>query len=158
MNQLILAILLSLAPIFELRGGMPVAINYALKNSLPLIPIIALIILANIAVIFIVFYFLDNFHKKFIKLKFYKRFFSAYLSSLQKKVDKLEKSYMASGFIALMIFVAVPLPGTGAWTGAIIAWILGLERKESSIAIALGVVIAGIIIALGTLGVISILN
>ncbi len=50
------------------------------------------------------------------------------------------------GSIGLAIFVGIPLPATGAWTGCLIAWILGLERKKSLLAISLGVVVAGIIV------------
>jgi uncharacterized membrane protein len=57
------------------------------------------------------------------------------------------------GYIALMIFVAIPLPGTGAWTGTLIAWTLGLNRLKSFIAIAVGVLIAGLLVLLLSLGV-----
>jgi len=110
-------------------------------------------IAANILIIFPIFFFLDNFHNKLMKLSFYRRLFNAYLRKLRKKVDDFEKKKAVYGFAALMIFVAVPLPGTGAWTGTIIAWILGLERKKSIISIALWVIIAGILIGLATLGV-----
>jgi len=73
----------------------------------------------------------------------------------QKKVDKFEKRYETLGFLALVLFVSIPLPGTGAWTGCLISWSLGLDRKKSIIVISLGVLIAGIIILLGTLGFIN---
>lgn len=157
-NQLLLAILLTIAPISELRGGMPVAIDYARNAGISLLPIITLIILANVSIIFLIFLFLDEFHENLMKFKFYKRVFGAYLKKTQKKIDEFEEKYEKSGFLALMIFVAVPLPGTGAWTGTIIAWLLGLERKKSILAIAFGVAIAGIIVALATLGIINIFN
>lgn len=157
-NQLVLAILFTLAPILELRAGMPVAIDYAIKNNISLIPIILLIILVNIFVIFFIFWFLDTFHHKLIKLKFYKRFYEMYLRKIQKKVDKFEAKYEAYGMLALCLFVAIPLPGTGAWTGSIIAWILDLERKPSLIAISIGVIIAGILISLASLGILTIFN
>ena len=59
------------------------------------------------------------------------------------------------GFLALVLFVAVPLPGTGAWTGCLASWLLGLERKKSILAIACGVLIAGIYVLLGTMGIIG---
>ena len=52
------------------------------------------------------------------------------------------------GFLALTLFVGIPLPGTGAWTGCLIAWILGLNRKKSVLSITLGVVIASILVIL----------
>ena len=58
-------------------------------------------------------------------------------------------------FIALVLFVAVPLPGTGAWSGSLVSWVLGLDRGKSILAIALGVLIAGLLIFLGMFGFIS---
>ncbi len=153
--QLIWAIILAMAPVSELRGGMPVAIDYALKNNIPLVPIIALIILANIVVVFFIFYFLDTLHKKLMKIPLYKKGFKIYLARMQKKVDRFEEKYSASGFSALAIFVAIPFPTTGAWTGTFIAWILGLNRRKSIIAISIGVLIAGIIMALASLGILN---
>ena len=54
-----------------------------------------------------------------------------------------------------MLFVAVPLPGTGAWSGCLVSWLLGLDRKKSILAISLGVIIAGLIILFASLGVFS---
>ena len=152
MNQLLLAILLTIAPISELRGGMPLAIKYALDNSFSLVPIIFLIILCNILIIFVLFFFLDNLHERFMNLRFYKKFYNLYLRKIQKRIDKFEDKHENYGFWALVLFVAIPFPTTGAWTGAIISWILGLERKRSLLAVSLGVVIAGIVVALGSLG------
>jgi uncharacterized membrane protein len=59
------------------------------------------------------------------------------------------------GFLALALFVAIPLPMTGAWTGALIAWLLGLKRWKSFIAIAFGVIIAGILVTLISVGLIN---
>ena len=137
---------------------MPFAINYALDNNLSIfaiIMIIILIILINILVVFFIFWFLDTLHHGLLNIKSYKRFYKAYLRRIQKKVDKFEARYETYGMIALTLFVAVPLPGTGAWTGSLVAWLLELERKESIIAIAIGVIIAGIIISLASLGIIT---
>ena len=154
-NQLIWAFLLTILPISELRAGMPIAIDYALKNSLPLIPIIFFIILANMLIVLFIFWFLDSFHHILIRNRVYRKFYESYLRRIQKKVDKFEKNHAAYGFTALMLFVAVPLPTTGAWTGTVIAWLLGLNRKQSLIAIMLGVLIAGIIVSLISLGILS---
>jgi len=157
--KLILAIILSILPISELRGGLPLAIIYANQHQIPIYLVFSLIVLANILAIFIAFYFFDNLHKKvFMKNKWYKKVFSSYMKKLQNKVNKFEDKYSAIGFLALTIFVAIPLPGTGAWTGCIISWLLDLDRKKSILSIALGVIIAGILMLLGTLGMISIFS
>jgi uncharacterized membrane protein len=150
--SIIFYIIISALPIVELRGGLPLAINYAIENNLPISLVFFLIVLTNILVIFFVFYFLDNLHKIFLKNSWYKKFFNFYLNKMQKKIDKFEKKYSALGFLTLIIFVAIPLPGTGAWTGCFVSWILGLDRKKSIFSIATGVLIAGILVLLATLG------
>ncbi|MFA7707936.1 MAG: small multi-drug export protein [Candidatus Pacearchaeota archaeon] len=150
--KIIYSLILTILPISELRGGLPLAIIYAIENNIPIIFIFSLVILLNILVIFFIFYFLDNIHKAFMKFKIYNKFYNKYIEKFQKKVDKFEKKYSNLGFLALVLFVAVPLPVTGAWSGCLVSWILELDRKKSILAISLGVFIAGIIILLGTLG------
>lgn len=156
--RFIIALILSILPISELRGGLPLAILYARDNNLPIMLVFISVVLANIFAIFIAFFFLNVLHKGFMKINFYRRFFSNYIKRFQAKADKFEKKYKSLGFFALAIFVAIPLPGTGAWTGVLLSWLLNLNRKKSIIAIALGVLIAGIIILFGTLGFISVFS
>lgn len=153
--RLLYAILLTILPGTELRFGLPIAILYAKDYGIPLILIFLLIVLVNVLLIFFVFFFFDNLHKGLLHFKFYKKFFDLYLKKVHKRVAKFEKRYKSIGFLALVLFVAVPLPGTGAWTGGIVSWLLNLNRKKSIFAIALGVLIAGLLIFLGTIGFIS---
>ncbi len=67
-------------------------------------------------------------------------------------MHELEPQMNKYGYLALAIFVGIPLPITGAWTGTLIAWLLDLNRKKSFIAIASGVIIAGVLVTLATLG------
>ncbi len=150
--RIIIAIILSMLPISELRGGLPLAIVYANQHSIPLLLIFPLIVGANILAIFLAFFFLDKVHHVFLKNKAYKKFFDAYIIRIQRKIDKFEKKYSSLGFLALTLFVAVPLPATGAWTGCLLSWILDLDRKKSILSIALGVLIAGFLMLFGTLG------
>ncbi|MCK5624695.1 small multi-drug export protein [Candidatus Pacearchaeota archaeon] len=153
--KLLYAILLTLLPVFELRVGLPLAMLYAQENGVSLILVFLLIVLINILLIFIIFFFLDHIHKWLMNFKFYEKFFKASLKRFQKRVDKFEKRHAALGFIALTLLIAVPLPGTGAWSGSLVAWILGLDRRKSILSIALGVLIAGLLIFLGMFGFIS---
>ena len=155
MNQLLLSLILSFLPVSELRGGLPVAINYALKNNIPILNVFLLVLLANILVIFFAFFFLDFINKGLLKIPSYKRFFLNYSNHLEIKKKKLKKQIDNYGYIALAVFVGIPLPMTGAWSGCLIAWLLNLDRKKSYISIALGVLMAGIIVLLATLGIIS---
>ena len=150
--KIIYALVLTVLPISELRLGLPLALSYAREESVPIALVFSLVILLNVLLIFFVFYFLDNIHSLLMKVKTYSRLFDFYIRKLQKRIDKFEERYSTQGFLALALFVAVPLPGTGAWTGCLVAWLLGLERKKSIFAISTGVIIAGILILIGTLG------
>jgi len=152
MNQLLIAIILSVLPIFELRLALPLAIDYAMKNSLPIFPLFLLIVLLNILIIFVIFIFLNFLHEEFMKISVYRKVFGFYINRLQKKVDKVERKMPKYGYLALTLLVAIPLPGTGAWTGCLVAWLLGLEKKKAIPAIALGVILAGVIVLGASLG------
>ena len=150
--RLLWAVILTIMPVTELRIGLPVAIFYAIEQNIPIWLIFSLIVLLNVLIIFFIFYFLDHFHHIFLKFNPYKKLFEKYVEKFQKKVDKFEKKYETLGFLALVLFVAVPLPGTGAWTGCLLSWLVGLDRKRSILAISIGVLIAGLFILFGTLG------
>ena len=154
--QLIIAILLTMAPVVELRGGLPVAIQYALSHGYAVTPIFLLILILNILMIFPILFFLDYFHKRLLKFKAYNKFAEIYLKRVQRKAEKIEKKMGSLGYLALALFVGVPLPGTGAWTGSIILWFLDLDRKKAIPSVALGVCIAGIAILITTLSVLKI--
>tara|TARA_Y100000310_G_scaffold282567_1_gene303901 strand:+ start:2393 stop:2872 length:480 start_codon:yes stop_codon:yes gene_type:complete len=151
--QIIIGLLLTILPVFELRGGLPVIVEYAIRNNVSVWPWFVLVLILNILIIFFIFWFLDTLHESFMKIRFYRRVMEKYLEKLRKKSDKIEKKIHEVGYIALALFVAIPLPGTGAWTGTLVAWTLGLERWKSFLAIALGVTIAGLIILFASLGI-----
>ena len=90
-----------------------------------------------------------------MRIRFYERFFNRYLERNRRKIES--KIGTKWEFWALMLFVLLPLPMTGAWTGTILAWFFNVKRKRAYLAIALGVIGAGIIISLATLGIINIL-
>ena len=150
--KLLWAIILTIMPVTELRVGLPIAILYAIEQNIPIGLIFSLIVLLNVLIIFFIFYFLDNLHDIFLNFNPYKKLFEKYIERFQKKVDKFEKKYETLGFLALVLFVAIPLPGTGAWTGCLLSWLVKLNRKKSILAISIGVLIAGLFILFGTLG------
>lgn len=144
-------ILLSILPVSELRGGM----SYAILNGMNPISAFFISVLSNIFIVFFIFFFLDFIHDSFMKLKFYRRIFGYFHERAKKKAENVKKNMLAIGYFALVLFVAIPLPVTGAWTGTLIAWILGLERKKSILAISLGVIISGIVVFTILRGIIS---
>ncbi len=158
MNNLILGLILTILPITELRLGLPLVLEYVLKNNLPVIPFFILVLTLNILMIFFIFWFFDNLHESFLKIKFYEKHFKKILNKIHKKSSKLEKRMSKFSWLALVLFVAIPLPGTGAWTGTTVAWVMNLDRKKSIMSIAIGVIIAGILILLPSLEILSLLS
>lgn len=148
-TSILWAVLLSISPISELRGGIPFAI---LSRVNPILTFL-ICVMANIIVIFFIFLFLDFLHVHFLRISIYKKVFDFFLRRVRKKAEKVEERLPIYGYFALTIFVAVPLPITGAWTGSLISWLLNLDRRKSILAIALGVVIAGIAVTLTSLGI-----
>ena len=147
MSLILNEILLSVLPVSELRGGITYAIGFGLN------PFLAYFIgvLSNFFVIPICFFFLDNLHKYFLGLKFYSKLFDKYINRNRKK---LEKYVGGKGeFFGLLILTAIPLPMTGAWTATILAWFFGLKRRKSYLAISLGILIAGVLVTLASLGI-----
>jgi uncharacterized membrane protein len=129
--------IISLLPLLELRGGL-------LAGSLLKVPVVQAIPLSIIGNI-IPIPFILLFIKQIFKLLKHVKLFRGIIEKLEKramgKSDKIQKGE----FIGLMLFVGIPLPGTGAWTGALIASLLGIDIKKSSLAILCGIAIATII-------------
>lgn len=138
--------LVTLFPAVELRGAIPLAI---LNYKLPVLSSAITIIIANILITPIVFLFWDLILFVFSKIPVLDKFLTNYLDKLQKRAKPYVDKY---GFWGLMIFVAIPLPGTGAYSGALAAEILGMHKLKAFISISLGVIEAGIIVTLITTG------
>ena len=152
-TQILIGLLLTVLPIFELRGGLPIIIEYLVKNNLSIWPYFLLVLILNISIIFLIFMFLDFLHEKFMRLRWYKKIIGKILLKIQKKADKIEIKMNKWGYLALMLFVAIPLPGSGVWTGTLVAWIIGLNRSKSFFAIAVGTILAGLLVLLLSLGI-----
>ena len=149
MSNLIYGIILSALPIAELRGGIPLA----MFSGAPLGLIFILCVLANIIIIPLIFLFLDFLHERFMEKKFYRVLFSKLINRTRRKIE--HRIGTKWEYPALLLLVAIPLPGTGAYTGSLAAWLFKLNRKKSYLTIALGVVIAGILVTLASLGIYS---
>lgn len=144
MEILLHVILLSILPISELRGGIP----YAVANDMGLPAAFITCIIANMLVIPIVFVFLDTLHNQFYKVKPYRWLFDKWVVRTQRTA---ERNVARWGYWGVMLFVAIPLPITGAYTGTLAAWLLKLDKKKASMFLALGVVIAGVVVSVATM-------
>ncbi|BAL80270.1 COG2426 family protein [Caldisericum exile] len=138
--------LVTLFPAVELRGAIPLAI---LNYKLPVLSSAIIIIIANILITPIVFLLWNLIIFVFSKIHTLDRLLKKYLSNLHKRAKPYVDKY---GFWGLMIFVAIPLPGTGAYSGALAAEILGMDKRKAFISISLGVIEAGVIVTLLTTG------
>lgn len=154
-TQLVISIILSFLPFIELRGGLPVIIDYCLKNGLSIGPYFMLVVIINCLAILFVFFFMDFLHVHFMKIRLYRKFMDKYIEKIKRRGQKFEGKEGILLYLALAVFVAIPLPGTGAWTGALIAWLFGFDRRKSFVWISIGVLCAGLFILALSFGLIS---
>lgn len=146
MKSAILTTLLSMVPVIELRGGIPFGVSQGLSPfEAAFFAVIGNLIPVPFLVIFTskVFEFLKNKNERLHGL----------VKKLEAKADKNKEMVIKYEFIGLVILVAIPLPGTGAWTGALVAAVMEMKVKNSVPAISLGVLIAAIIVTSITYGV-----
>ena len=139
MHDYLITALLALVPISEVRGSIP----YGYFNNIPLWQVLIISVLCNMAVPFIGFAFLSTLHKLLIKWPLYCKVVNPLLERSRFKVNAKVQKY---GMLGLTLFVAVPLPITGAWTGVLGAWVLNLDRKKSTLSIMLGILIASAVV------------
>jgi uncharacterized membrane protein len=135
-------------PVTELRGAIPIAISY---YQLPALPSYIAAVLGNM----IPAIFLLKYLKPFLIFLRRWNIFDLFFSWLFKKTRKYEKRYEKYGALFLLFFVAIPLPGTGVWTGSIAAFLFGIRFWYAFPMMLAGVVVAGVIITLTNVGIIN---
>ena len=147
LNKMIGIFLISMLPIIELRGAIPIGAAIGLPWYLNMI----VSIIGNmLPVPFILLFSVKAF--EFMKKH---NIMVNFIQKIENRAKKRSEGLATGEFIGLMLFVAIPFPGTGAWTGALIAALLQFNRKRSFFYIGLGVVIASVIMTLASYGVIS---
>ena len=140
----LIVFLISLMPILELRGGLLAA---SLLCTNPLNSFLICII-GNIIPVPFILWFITPLFNKLKKTKLLNFITKLENKALSKK-EKLEKLK----YVGLFLFVGIPLPGTGAWTGSLLASLLDMDKKKSIIAIFLGIILAGIIMLILSYGI-----
>lgn len=143
---------LAMLPITELRASIPIAIK---TFDLPIWQAFSLSVIGDIIPACLIIYLIGPLSGWLRRWKIFDRFFNWLFVRTRQKFDH---QYNLGGKLALMIFVAIPLPGTGVWTGSIAAWLFGISKKESLIYVALGAVLAGLLVTLISLGIFSIFD
>ena len=144
--KILIVFLISMVPLIELRGAIPVAV--AMNLELPEWLILVVAIIGNILPVPFIYLFARKVLEWGSRAKWqaFKKFCDFCLKKGEKAGEKLLKNAGKYGtFIALLLFVAIPLPGTGAWTGTLAASILNLPFKKTILSVTVGVLIAGLI-------------
>ena len=152
LKKYLLCALVSMVPLIELRGGVPIAVGM----GLPYLPALIVCVLANMLPVPVIYFFARKVLEWGRDKKYIGKFFTYCIEKGERGGRKLtEKAGERGLFVALMLFVGIPLPGTGAWTGTLAAAMLDMDFKKSVVAVVLGVMLAGVIMGLATAGVLG---
>ena len=144
----------SMIPIIELRGAIPIGVGM----GLPMLPTYLLCIIGNMLPVPFIFFFARKVLIWGSDKPVIGKFFRFCVEKGEKGGKKLQATAGRGLFVALLIFVGIPLPGTGAWTGTLAASFLNMDFKSSVLAVMGGVLMAGIIMALISTGVLGALS
>ena len=149
LKKYIIVFLISMVPLIELRGAIPYAVGF----ELPVWPSCLVAVLGNMLPVPFIFLFARRILEWGKDKKVIGGFFRWCLEKGDKARVKLESKAGRGLYIALLLFVGIPLPGTGAWTGTLAASFLNMDFKKSVLYVLLGVLLAGVIMLIASLGV-----
>ena len=144
----IVTFLISMVPIVELRGAIP----WAMFVGVPSTEAYIIAVLGNMLPVPFIYFFARKVLEWGKDKKYIGRFFTACIEKGHRAGEKMQGKTGLGLFIGLLLFVGIPLPGTGAWTGTLAASFLDFGFRKSSVAVMLGVIIAGVIMALASAG------
>ena len=145
LKKYLLCFLVSMVPLIELRGGVPIAVGMGLDYWTAL----AVCVIGNMLPVPIIYFFARKVLLWGCDKKYIGRFFTFCIEKGEKGGQKLKARAGRGGlFIALLLFVGIPLPGTGAWTGTLAASFLNMGIKSTTLAVSLGVILAGFIMGI----------
>ena len=151
LGKYVIVFLVSMVPIVELRGAIPIAVGM----GLPLLPSYILAVIGNMIPVPFIYFFARKLLEWGKDKPVIGKFFTFCLEKGRAGGQKLQRKAGRGLFWALLLFVGIPLPGTGAWTGTLAASLLDIGFKKSVLAVMLGVLLAGIImgaVSAGALG------
>ena len=143
----LIVFLISMVPILELRFAVP----FAVSMDLPYLPALVTCVVGNMLPVPIIYLFARRFLLWGANQKHIGNLCQKFLEKGEKAGRKIVAATGKGGtFVALMLFVGIPVPGTGAWTGTLAASLLDLGPKTTAFAVSLGVIMAGIIMAVAS--------
>lgn len=149
----IIVFLVSMVPLIELRGAVPIAVGLGLNKFVSL----AIAVIGNMVPVPFIYLFARKVLEWGKNKKVIGKFFTWCLNKGERGGQKLEAKAGRGLYWALFIFVGIPLPGTGAWTGTLAASMLKLDFKKTVLAVMAGVVLAGLIMLLLSMGVFEVI-
>lgn len=149
MKKYLIVFLISMVPLIELRGAIPYAVGF----NLPMIPSYIVAVIGNMLPVPFIFLFARKLLEWGKDKPVIGRFFAFCLEKGEKGGRKLQAKAGKGLYIALLLFVGIPLPGTGAWTGTLAASLLDMDFKKSTLYVMLGVILAGVIMLAASMGV-----
>lgn len=152
-KKLLIVFLISMIPLIELRGAVP----YGIAFDIPLVPLYLTAVIGNMLPVPIIYLFARKVLVWGQDKPVIGGFFRFCLRKGEAGGEKLQAKAGRGLYIALLLFVGIPLPGTGAWTGTLAASILNMDFKKSVAAVMAGVVLAGVIMGLASAGVFAVL-
>ena len=153
LKQYLWIFFISMVPLVELRGAIPV--SQAFNPPLPLLWSYVVCIIGNMVPVPVIYLFARKVLEWGADKKFIGKICTFFLVKGKRGGEKLQTKAGHGLFIALMLFVGIPFPGTGAWTGTLTASLLDMDFKQTVLAVTAGVIIAGIIMGLISMGVFS---
>ncbi len=156
LTKYLIVFFVSMVPLIELRGAIP----YAVAFNLPLLQSYIIAIVGNMLPVPVIFFFARKVlgWGKDVSFKPFAKFCRFCIEKGEKGKEALLSKSKNGIYVALFLFVGIPLPGTGAWTGTLAASFLDLDFKKSVLAVMCGVVLAGIIMGLLSSGVLGAIN
>ena len=155
LQKYLLVFIVSMVPLIELRGGVPIAVGMGLNYWTALL----VCIVGNMLPVPIIYLFARKVLLWGCDKKYIGKIFTYFIEKGERGGEKLKAKAGKNGlFIALMLFVGIPLPGTGAWTGTLAASFLNMGFKETTKAVILGVVLAGLIMGVASTGLFSVIG
>ncbi|MCD7746145.1 MAG: small multi-drug export protein [Lachnospiraceae bacterium] len=154
MKSYLIVFLISMLPIIELRGAIP----YGVLFGLPTLPTYIVAIIGNMIPVPFIYLFARRVLVWGQDKPLIGKIFTFFLEKGEKGGQKLQAKAGRGLFVALLLFVGIPLPGTGAWTGTLAASILKIDFKSTITAVMLGVLLAGVIMGLASNGLLGALN
>ena len=154
LQSYILVFLISMVPLIELRGAIP----YSQVMGLPLLESYIIAIIGNMLPVPIIYLFARKVLEWGADKPVIGGFFTWCLEKGKHGGEKLQAKAGRGLFVALLLFVGIPLPGTGAWTGTLAASLLDIDFKSSILAVMGGVLLAGVIMGLASVGGLGALN